>query len=51
VNVFQEDVLDDLPNIRDAVNSGARNFSTVVRLVEKTEKTATNIYASPICEK
>ena len=38
VSVFQEDVLDDLPNIRDAVNSGARNFSDVVRLVEKAKQ-------------
>ena len=38
VSVFQEDMLDDLPNIRDAVNSGARNFSDVVRLVEKAKQ-------------
>lgn len=38
VDVFQEDVLDDLPNVRDAINSGARNFSDVVRLVEKAER-------------
>jgi hypothetical protein len=38
ISVFQEDVLDDLPNIRDAVNSGTRNFSDIVRLVEKAER-------------
>jgi hypothetical protein len=38
VSVFQEDVLDDLPNIREAVNSGSRNFSDVVRLVEQAKK-------------
>lgn len=38
ISVFQEDVLDDLPNIRDAVNLGTRNFSDIVRLVEKAER-------------
>lgn len=37
-SVFQEDVLDDLPSIREAVNSGARTFSDVVRLVEQAKK-------------
>jgi hypothetical protein len=38
ISVFQEDVLDDLPNIRGAVNSGTRNFSDVVRLVEQAKR-------------
>ena len=37
-SVFQEDVLDDLPSFREAVNSGARTFSDVVRLVEQAKK-------------
>jgi hypothetical protein len=38
LEVFQVDVLDDLPNIRDAVNSGARTYSDVVRLVEQAAR-------------
>jgi hypothetical protein len=35
IEVFQEDVLEGLPSIRDAVNFGGKKYSDVVRLVEK----------------
>jgi hypothetical protein len=33
--LFQEQVIDGATNIRDAVNSGARSFADVIKLVEK----------------
>jgi hypothetical protein len=37
-DLFQEDVIDNVPRIRDVVNSGERNFTEVVALVEKSVK-------------
>jgi hypothetical protein len=36
--MFQEDVIDGVPRIRDIVNSGERNFTEVVSLVEQSIK-------------
>lgn len=37
-DLFQEEVVEDLPSIREAVNSGGRTFRDVIQLVEKGEK-------------
>ncbi len=36
--MFQETVINDMPSIKEAVNSGERNFRDVVRLVQQSEK-------------
>ena len=36
--MFQETVVDDVPSIREVVNSGQKNFRDVVRLVTQAEK-------------
>jgi len=37
-DIFQEEVVDDLPRIKEAVNSGVKNFSDVIRLVESASE-------------
>jgi hypothetical protein len=36
--MFQETVVDEVPSIRDVVNSGKRNFRDVIRLVQQADK-------------
>jgi hypothetical protein len=36
--LFQDEITDNVPRIRDIVNSGNRNFTEVVRLVERASK-------------
>src|ERR1700693_3228563 len=38
LNAFQETVIDDLPSIREVVNSGRKTFRDVVELVNKSEQ-------------
>jgi hypothetical protein len=38
LNLFQEAVIDDLPKIREVVNSGQRTFRDVIRLVQAGQK-------------
>jgi len=33
-DAFQEEIIEDLPSIKDAVNTGAKNFVDVIRLVD-----------------
>jgi hypothetical protein len=37
-NTFQETVIDDVPSVREVVNSGKRNFRDVARLVRQAER-------------
>jgi len=38
MDVFQEEAISELPDIRDAINSGMRTFADVVPLVRAAEK-------------
>ncbi|MGA8730129.1 MAG: hypothetical protein WB608_15355, partial [Terracidiphilus sp.] len=38
VQLFQDELIDDLPSIRNAVNNGQKTIADVIRLVEKAQK-------------
>jgi hypothetical protein len=38
LNAFHETVIDDLPSIREAVNSGKKTFRDIIQLMNKSEQ-------------